>query len=976
MPRAQRGFGDIVARTLDSVVNGVSQQPPTIRLPSQCEEQLNLHSKVAVGATRRPPSELISTLHTAALPTKGYKSHIRSRDADTTHLVLIEDGDVRVWNVGTGIEAIVSGKPLEYCYSALTGTKTEYNDEIGDATASDVPALPAANVTSGIYLGSEYQFDELVVTVGTAGVGTYALTWEYSVDGNTWAALTATDGTDDFKNVGTSTITFTKPTNFGRNNPLNQNGYWIRALFASGVIDTPPLLSQVRVGFSTYLTVDSGTATADAAFGITSVADYSFIVNKDVTCAMIPEYTAYGVNGFLINFTESTVTSKWRHKLGTVDEELTVDFGVSPGGQPQECADQLEFQYYTAARFGNEWLSTDEGNIVTVAQVVPTTNLPPYFVGGQSDPYAAGTNCMREIGVPTCGWSDSTYSFVGLQTQKFSDLPSRAEDLWRTEITGTDGDSTNNYWVEFRTLENAWVETVGPHQMDDMDVMTLPYLLQQLGEGTGAGGADEFEMRNAPWAPRLKGTDITAPEPAFIGETISDIVFHKNRLGLTSGESLTLSETGQYYNFFPTTVTALIESDPITTTGTNNRIATIDFAMPFNEKLYMFSESGGLQNVLRASGNALSGLTAANAEVVEVSAYPVSNKAHPVSIGKSIFYAVDRSVSSSIYEFVADQDVVDSIEITSHIPTYLPANLIKLAACPTENLLVCLSSSDADSLYVNSWYYSGGQKVQNSWSRWDFDDSNTIQSVEFVDTDLYIVTKRTDGLHLEKLDFTSLADGGLDHRVYLDSMETLTGVYTASDNKTRWTPGCATDPASYGNYRAVLSHASWATNLGRSFDLNYETATAKLWTYGDFSDYSAHVGRLYGFTYEFTKPIIKQTDTAVGQAVPVTQGRLQIGKWKLHVRSAAGFYATVTSEEVNPDEITVAEDAYVYQYPGKHIAQGTFGVEHPRLADEFLFDVGMESKYVKIEVTGTSHLPFSLIGAEWEGSFSTRSNRI
>lgn len=966
MPRQQRGFGDLVSRTLDSVVNGVSQQPPTVRLESQCEEQINLHSKVSVGASRRPPSEFVATLHTSSLPASGYKSHIRNRDANTQHLVLISDGAIRVWNLLTGVEASVYSPNIDEYLSENTGARTDEGTAAGNATANDMNLLPAANVTSGSWFGDENQFEEIVLTVGTIGVGTYTVAWEYSTGAGTWTSLTVTDGTAHFKTTGKNSITFTAPDDWALATYDGYERYWVRARYVSGTVTTNPLGTRARIGPKKYLNT-TGTD-ASQAFAITSVADFSFVANKERVVAMSGNVSDPRRSEFLIHCQESwqpsATTYNWRHKLGSDDPTVAL-LNNTGNDTPGSMVDRLIAAVYIGANgydvAAGQWVFTDLNTVMHGKY---------------------GTGSFPAVNVPVYEYSDAIYAFIGAQTQRFSDLPPKAPDDFTTEITGGDGNEDNNYWVKFDESSGTWVETVGPELDNNFDAHTMPWILVQTSVGGGAGGEDEFSFAPAGydvaaptlWAARLVGDADTAPEPGFVGKTITDIVFHKNRLGFVVGESIILSEAGEYFNFWPTTVTTLVDSDPIETAGTNNRVGTLDFALPFNEQLYAFSATGGFQNVLRAAGNATVGLTAANAEIVEASAFPVSALAKPVAVGKSIFYTVDRDTATSVYEYALGDGGPDAAELTSHIPTYIPANVKVLSASPQENLLVALSDDQTDRLFVYSFFYLGGQKVQNSWSHWLFDDSYDIQYAEFVGSDLYIAVKRASGLHLEKLDLTALTDGNLSHRVYLDSMETLLGVYTVADNKTKWTPTASMDEAVYGDFRAVLSATAHGTALGQVLELTWDTN--HLWAYGDHSAGTAIVGRVTPFTYEFTKPILKLPGRSAGADVAVTQGRLQISKWKLLVRESGGFQVNVSSEEVNPEEITFTEDTYVYTYPGKIVSAGTVDVDNPRPSDEFLFDVGMEGKHAKIEVTGSSHLPFTLIGAEWEGQYSTRSQRI
>ncbi len=814
MARRASGIDSLVSKTIDSVVNGVSQQPATIRLASQCEVQDNMISSAVKGVSRRPPTEHIDTLTADATPAEGYFMHLRNRDADLQHVVLIEDGDIRVFRIRDGVEATVTD-------------------------------------TSGTYLDIA--------------------------------------GTD-----------------------------------------------------------------ASQAYAMVSVADYSFVVNKETVVAMSGVTTAARVHQFLIYWVESASNQNFDFKqtIGAVAHSVT-DFGNagSGGSDPQDMIQYGLTDAWNATDFPRWTFTNPVPNVILAEQTTDTGN-------------------PDDIGVPSYGFSDEVYEFIGPTTQKFSNLPRRAPDGFLTEITGTDGNEENNYWVAYDEAAAAWAETVGPTLDNDVDQDTLPHVLVQTVIGVGAG-ADTFTFGPQTWDARLKGDIDSAPEPSFVGKKITDVFFHKNRLGFTADENTILSEAGEFFNFWPTTVTALIDSDPVDVSGTNNRVGLIDYAVPFDGRLFTFSGHGAIQNALSGGDG---GLTNLNAEVTEASAFASAKRVRPQASGSSVFFAVDHEVYTEIKEYTIEDGVADAADITSHVPTYLPANFKQIAISDKRQLLVGLSADETDKLYIYSWHYnSQRQKIQSSWSRWLFDAAYDIIGIGWVGDKLYLVVERDDGVHLEVINPATLVEGALAHRVRLDSLEELTGVFTVADGLTRWTTTYAADD---GDFRAVLS-ATAHSETGRALDLTLEASSGKLYAEGDFSAGAAHIGRKYTFTYEFTKPTIQQEggNTAKG-AEPVTQGRLQIRKMKLLVAESGGFKVTVQSDEVNPLEIIAEQDTYTYDFPEKIVDLGDIGPANPRPVAEFLFDVGMESKYARISVIGDSHLDFTLIGAEWEGWLSQRSARV
>jgi hypothetical protein len=834
--RAFNAGGELVSKTIDSVANGVSQQPPTLRLASQCEAQDNLLSQASDGAVLRPPTEHVTILHDDTLPTAGYKMHIRNRDENTQHLVMISDNDIRVFNLQTGQEA---------------------------------------EVDSGV---SDVNLDYLAIAGAEAG----------------------------------------------------------------------------------------------QAFAITSVADYSFITNKETVVAMSGTVTDPRVNEFMVYLFESVSNKNqdWQHTLGSVEWDDNFNQGVATTVQVEVIRDALIAQIYDQDG-ANDYLGNPKSlnfprwTFLTLGKSI----LHGYqSVGDGSDPIVYDDF----IGVTSWGYSDEVYSFIAEQIQKFSDLPPRAPDLFTTEITGSDGNEDNNYWVVYKEEEKAWVETVAPALDNTFDQDTMPHVLIQTSVGGGTDNADEFTFGPQTWATREKGDIDSAPLPSFIGKRIKDVFFHKDRLGFVAEESVVMSESGEFFNFWPTTVTAVIDSDPIDAASTNNRVAFIDYAVPFDEKLYLFSSQGAVQNALIQGG--ADALTVKSAQVVEVSAFATSPRIKPQPAGKNIYYSVDKGSTSSVSEFFVNEAGPDAEDTTIHVPTYLPANIDHLSVSSKENVLVVQSPDEPNKLFVYSFLFIKSDKVQQAWSTWTFDDSFDFKYLEWIGEVLYLVMERDDGLHLEKMNLATLTDGDLDYRVHLDSQEELTGVYTEGDNKTRWTSVNDVDPDDYGTYQAVLSDDAHTT-LGQLVPLTFESGKI-LWAFGDYSDGPATVGRTYTHTYEFSQPIITAPTEDGRSRASVTQGRLQIGRFKVLVRTSAGFEARVLNSEVNPDETLQDTEEYVYEFPSKYIGQSTVSPAHPVAISEHKFDVAMESKYARIQITGTSHLPFTLVGAEWEGTYTVRASRV
>ena len=62
----------LVSKSIPNFINGISQQPPSLRLASQGEVQENGYSDIVDGLKKRPPTKFLRKLNTG----QPYKQHL------------------------------------------------------------------------------------------------------------------------------------------------------------------------------------------------------------------------------------------------------------------------------------------------------------------------------------------------------------------------------------------------------------------------------------------------------------------------------------------------------------------------------------------------------------------------------------------------------------------------------------------------------------------------------------------------------------------------------------------------------------------------------------------------------------------------------------------------------------------------------------------------------------------------------------
>jgi hypothetical protein len=108
----------LVSRHIPALYNGVSQQNPTLRNPSQAEGQINMYGTVQDGLRKRPPFQHLAQVTTADWSTAHV--HTINRDTSERYLVVVTDGDLKVFDAETGVEKTVNF-PVGKGYLSVVG---------------------------------------------------------------------------------------------------------------------------------------------------------------------------------------------------------------------------------------------------------------------------------------------------------------------------------------------------------------------------------------------------------------------------------------------------------------------------------------------------------------------------------------------------------------------------------------------------------------------------------------------------------------------------------------------------------------------------------------------------------------------------------------------------------------------------------------------------------------------------------------
>jgi hypothetical protein len=251
------------------------------------------------------------------------------------------------------------------------------------------------------------------------------------------------------------------------------------------------------------------------------------------------------------------------------------------------------------------------------------------------------------------------------------------------------------------------------------------------------------------WSSRYAGDDETNPPPSFIGNTISDIFFYHNRLGLLSGDNIILSQAGDVWNFWAASARTITDADPIDYSSSQEDVHKLRYAIPFQEMLLLFSE----KTQFALSGGDV--LTPSTAVVKHISSHQIRDGMRPSIGSKTLFLCADEengANGSRFREFYVDSEygTTETADITAHVPQYVPVSIRKIVSSPTKDMLFVLPANGTE-LYVYKYFWSGKEKLQSAWFKWTLPSGCVCKSVEAVDNDLYLFNVYNGALYLEKI---------------------------------------------------------------------------------------------------------------------------------------------------------------------------------------------------------------------------------
>ncbi|MAA50613.1 MAG: hypothetical protein CMP83_10615 [Gammaproteobacteria bacterium] len=601
--------------------------------------------------------------------------------------------------------------------------------------------------------------------------------------------------------------------------------------------------------------------------------------------------------------------------------------------------------------------------------------------------------------------------------QAFTELPTIAPIGYQVTVEGDVGNNFDTYYVEFQPRgsdvdestdydppafdEGSWLETVSPGVEYEMDADTMPHLLVRKSDGKfwfgPAKGQTVTGIGEVPsWGERTCGDYDTAPDPSFIGYPINDVFIYKNRLGFLADENVILTQTREFFKFFPATTTTILDTDPIDLVASNNKVSILRYAVPYQDELILFSS----QYQFRFNA-AETVLTPKTAQLTVLTQFEVDTNVRPQQAGGGIIFTQQNGEWSQMREFsvrgAGTALTADAADLTGYVSSYIPSELFKLAVNDTGNSMFAISGKSIpggtdfrNRIYTYKYFFrnqgGGVERAQSSWSYWQFEGVDEVLQILCVEETLYLLMRYGNDVYLEKMSvkdrqeetampapYAMLLDRRVDTTTDTPTAVRMSkGVYDKQKNETTftlpytakaktqiWTMWNLTDPTSTGP--VLVGEASSGTSVVAS---------------GDFSGHDCVVGEPYQFRYRFTK--FKMVKDIGGGKAAVNAMRTQVRTAKLRYHESGYFKVMVMPEYRDSGE-------YVYDGTISGVRNATIG--KPALSNmsgdsvryfEGVFNIPIygQGEQIFVEIQSDRPIPCKFSTCEWVALLTTRAQSL
>lgn len=997
-----------INQRIPNFLGGVSQQPDKIKFPGQLRVCDNAVPDITFGLKKRPPAEFVGTLTNATSSGHWYEI---LRDGDEKYIVQITPSNsgsmpIRVWDLADGTEKSLTNSSGDSLFQYLAGATSPYAvTTIQDYTiiANPNKVVGTAGQTFTPINNGDYSYarldtvaynTEYILYSGTApSPNTFYRVTSVRVDrmsGGSPQGPTFDDTNEDQSKSGTLTWSFSGGSSLA-NSSQNSNCENIEgSLQVNGN-------SYVANNTATYQGGNTGSVSDFLGY----VQDYDVRYTATVTLqdgGLIKETNKTTAEGKFIDVTMEGET--YRISVEAVEPVTTYE-GVSGIGY-FKTPKNPDNGTISMATILNGLKSSVNSSLANVTAEVIGSGL---FMNGSA---ADGVNFLG-------GAVNENMSVIGQKAQDISRLPAMNKHGYVAQISNAADLDTDDYYVKFEANNGvsgagSYNECVRPHNFDGsgndpmvlgFDPATMPHALINNRNGTFTftklDEASKGSTENY-WKNREVGDETSNPFPTFVGNTIQEMFFHRNRLGMISGEQIVMSKPGQYFDFFIVSAITASDDNPIDITVSDVKPAFINHILPIQRGMMMFSDNG--QFMLFTESDIFSSKTV---RLKKVSSYECDATIQPVDLGTSVLFTSNVSAYARAFEATILDDATppNILEQTRVVPEFLPKDITKSANSAAIGI-TSYGKKGNSTVYHYKYYNTGQQREQSAWYSWTL--TGTMQHMLYTGGSFFTVTLHDGSYKLCRHEYVADADstrayvlGGTTSDVgsplktarqfeaHLDNMTISTNVAGSAQTTTApektvlripYVPANTTNLVMVGLSGNDSDGNSIAGTVRQADAVGSVTISGVVHGTVTFNNINLSSSAKIAVGYKYTSTIELPTYYFnVGQNAYDTDGELRIAgmNFELGVGGPMEFHLTSPFKYIDSNgNITKDVDDYVQFESGILSNTSVFDKPPADLARSVRVPIQRKNEKYTLQIQIPDPFSTAIISASWDGNYSNK----
>lgn len=899
--------------TISSLTGGVTQQVPELRLPTAADSVTNAYLSAVHGVNKRRGAEHIGNLTSNTLGTSTFV-HPIDRDASEKYILTANsDGSVEVFDLnGTAQTVTAQGNATTYM------TTTDPAANIRATTVGDYTFL--VNRSKTVLANTAADARPLIGRTASFAVANHT-------GGGDYTLVIATDVDDGNGNI---TTYYRSATYSSDNVTTTSSSTSVAARNTSGSTTMEQYTTSTNVTTRTSRTgansSGSGNYTVTHDDGNSDWENGTSVYPSTYTSTTAgSDVTTVGSSGGVDTTYDTTVGSATDTTSGTA----TGTINRSIKDVISALANAVDG---TTTVGGVSWSVTNDTKSHSHDAVGELSANREFYIVSFNGP--AGTNCTHVSGV----------------VSDFEDLPQHGAEGQLVRVSGQKDLAADDFFVTWNG--QSWGETFGPSAQEQLDADTMPHALRRNSDGT-------FTLLAYTWDDRLAGSADSNESPSFIGREINDIFMHQGRMGLLSGESISLSESQNISNFYRTTCIQLEADERIDVDLNFGRVNVLYAATPIRNQLLLHSDKG---QFLLFSPNGV--LTPQTVGISQVADFKVSPSVKPLVLGDTALAVAQIGSFTQVREFylrLADERILGN-DLTVAVPQYIPSGARSMASSRDHKFAAIHTTGDADSLFIYKYELAGETKIQSAWSRWELGDGD-IEGMAMFDDHLFLVASLGTDRELLRIDIRDQNE--IEDQLLLDYAVTPTATYESADDRTLLTLP----------YDANLATVEvWDLSSNNSIPYTTTTANGNLYVSGDVTANVSNI--VVGVPYDMDiilSTIYRRVPKKDGSGdMIMTDGRLQ-----LHYVHVA-FADSVTFEV----EIEARNRGTRNYIPRTYMA-GPLSGTTDFVSGSVSYDSGfhrvpimLRSEAAQIKIKNTTPFRSNILNIDWFGDHQPKARRV